>query len=239
MSVFDESGRPVNYLETLVGEGKKFQTPEDLAKGKWESDQYIESMKTELETARTELEARKRVEELLKEQRQNSNANGNTSVETHQPAAETQPKPFTQEDFDKRVREIAAERDVELRTANNVNSVSAKLVEIYGSEENAQKAVATRARELEVPVSVLQSIAAQSPKAFFAQLGVATAATTNGPTHGNVNAAAFSSGQVKAEDKYSYFQEVRKTNPALYKSVEFQTRMHETAARVGESFFDT
>jgi hypothetical protein len=238
MSVFDESGRPENYLETLVGEGKKFQTPEDLAKGKWESDQYISTMKQELEDAKAELAARKRVEELLKEQRQTSNPPA-ANVETHQPATDTA-KVFTAEDFDRRVREIADERDSQMRTANNVNSVSAKLIEIYGSQENAAKAVAQRARELEVPVATLQAVAAQSPKAFFAQLGVQDQVGTAGPTHGDINTAALGgSSKARPEDRYSWYQEVRKTNPTLYRSADFQMKMHEAAGRIGEGFFDT
>ena len=238
MSVFDETGRPENYLETLVGEGKKFKTPEELARGKWESDQYIENVKRELDEAKTELAARKRVEELLKEQRQTLTQPTPDPQGNNQPPVEAS-KPFTQEDFDKRVREIAAERDLELRTANNVNSVSEKLVELYGSEENAAKAVAQRARELEVPVSTLQAIAAQSPKAFFAQLGAAASAVSGGPTRGDINANALNSNRTPAEDKYSWYQEVRKTNPGLYRSAAFQNKMHEAAQRVGEAFFDT
>src|SRR6266700_391496 len=34
-----------DYFKELVGEGKKFKSPEDLARGKFESDQFIEILK--------------------------------------------------------------------------------------------------------------------------------------------------------------------------------------------------
>jgi hypothetical protein len=34
----------VNYLEELVGEGKKFKSVDDLARGKYEADQYINTV---------------------------------------------------------------------------------------------------------------------------------------------------------------------------------------------------
>src|SRR5882762_1576622 len=42
------------YLEQLVGEGKKFKTAEDLARGKAESDSFIEIMKARMDELRAD-----------------------------------------------------------------------------------------------------------------------------------------------------------------------------------------
>src|SRR4029450_8159059 len=54
-----------NYLEELVGEGKKFKTPEDLARGKAESDSFIERLQKELHGLRNELKSRLQLEEVV------------------------------------------------------------------------------------------------------------------------------------------------------------------------------
>src|SRR5260370_8426378 len=41
-----------NYLENLVGEGKKFKTAEELAKGKYISDNYILTLESQMDQLR-------------------------------------------------------------------------------------------------------------------------------------------------------------------------------------------
>src|SRR5437899_420797 len=62
---------PANYLNELVGEGRKFKDLEGLARGKHESDVYIKTlerqldqMKSDYTEARNELTARAKFEEL-------------------------------------------------------------------------------------------------------------------------------------------------------------------------------
>jgi hypothetical protein len=40
------------------------------------------------------------------------------------------------------------------------------------------------------------------------------------------------------EGTYQWYQDVRKTNPKLYKSPEFQLRMHNDAISKGDAFFN-
>lgn len=48
----------VDYVAELVGEGKKFREIKDLAKGKVESDRYIEVLTKKLDDAVKELNTR-------------------------------------------------------------------------------------------------------------------------------------------------------------------------------------
>ena len=50
------SENQTNVLETLVGDGKKFKTPEDLAKGKVEADAFIETLKNQIGLMKQEME---------------------------------------------------------------------------------------------------------------------------------------------------------------------------------------
>src|SRR5437773_6950457 len=44
-----------NYLEDLVGDGKKFKSPEELARGKFESDTYIKILEKRLDEYRDDI----------------------------------------------------------------------------------------------------------------------------------------------------------------------------------------
>lgn len=234
MSVFNADDTPAVFLTELVGEGKKFSDPEALAKGKWEADRAIEARNQELAELRAELDARTRIEDLLK------NVQPKTEpvvvppvVEANQPA-----KPAaTQEDLAELVKKAMDDERVNTRAAENVNAVSAKLIEVYGDETKANAVVKQRAAELGVSVEFLQSTAVQSPKAFFDLLGVDQKITSHRPTQGDVNPQAFgqNNGAVKP-GTYKFYEQMRKENPVQWQKL--QPQIHKEALEKGDSFFD-
>ena len=61
-----------DYLAELVGEGKKFKTDKDLARGKYEADLYVKTLERQLDELRNDhlklredYTARAKLEELL------------------------------------------------------------------------------------------------------------------------------------------------------------------------------
>lgn len=238
MSVFDSNNAdtPASYLEELVGEGKKFQDHEALAKGKWEADKFAEQLKTELAELRAEAEVAKRVEEALlsrQQTHQNSNQDALNGAEANQPA-----KPATQEEIQELVRKTLKAEEQGREVKNNVENVASKLIEIYGDETKANEVVKAKAKELNVPLTFLQGIAAQSPKAFFATTGLdAPAASSAGPTHGDVNSRAFGAVNATKPNTYKWYQELRKANPAAYRNKDTQMQMHSDAQQMGDAFF--
>lgn len=239
MSVFDDTSTLDNPLETLVGEGKKYATIEDLAKAYVNADQFIGQLKTENQDFRDQLNGRKTVEELLEEQRR-TNTTQQSQGNNQPPEKTEQPKPFTEEDLAARIKEEIQKTARENQVANNVNTVASRLIELYGSDAKANEVVKQKAQELGVSVEFLQGVAAQSPKAFFAQLGVdAGNPRPGGPTRGDVNPAAVSSGPRADESKYSWWQAQIKAEPKLRYDRTFTLRMHEAASKSGEAFFDT
>src|SRR5712672_125043 len=60
------------YLQELVGDGKKFKSPEDLARGKYEADSYIkilerrlDEMRDDYKKVRGEADTAKRLDDLI------------------------------------------------------------------------------------------------------------------------------------------------------------------------------
>lgn len=237
MSVFDaEDNTPANFLEALVGEGKKFSDPESLARGKWEADRTIEARNAELEQLRAKLDAIEIAERLKSTQNTPENKPVTPRAEENQPA---QPSALSQEDMAKLVRDqLKAERQEETVRAN-VERVARKLVEMYGDEDKANQIVKQKAVEMDVSVEFLQEVAAKSPKAFFSQLGISDSTTPPaGPTKSDVNPSAFSSNNQTAAKPgtYKFYEQIRKENPAQWAKI--QPQIHADALRLGEAFFD-
>lgn len=236
MDVFNTDERPSDYLEALVGEGKKFADAQALAKGKYEADVYIENLKAELDNLRAEAAAQKKIEELLA-QRQATNQEPSPAPEAHQPAREAG-KTLSEEDLVAKIRETLAAESSQNAIRSNVTAVAERLVAEYGDEDRANEVVRNKARELGVSVEFLQEVAAKSPKAFYAQLGLTSEPNRSAaPTKSDINPAALHSQNTVKEGTYSYYENMRKTNPALWSSARIQNEIHTKALEKGDAFF--
>lgn len=223
VNVFTEQ-TPPNALDALVGEGKKYQTVEDLAKAVEFGQQHIAQIEAE------NAQYRANIQEQIELQRQRTNA---------EPPAKPEQR-VDEVDLQTRIREALEQTDREKRVADNVNTVSKRLVEIYGDAKKANEVVAAKAEELGVSIQFLMDSAAQSPKAFYAQIGLADTQRNAPPLAGNVNPAALANmnpSRVGAPGTYAYYEEMRKTNPKIYNSPRVQLQMHKDAMEKGEAFF--
>src|SRR5688572_4833757 len=141
-----------SVLAELVGEGKKFATPEDLAKGKKESDAFIATLTRETKELRelvttlgTQTEQQKAQIDLLSKlngKPANDNGSGTSNGKTTEPPVKT----LTEED----VSNLMVRREQARQAAANVAAVDAVLLEKFGAE--AKKFVSDAAKELGISV---------------------------------------------------------------------------------------
>lgn len=228
LNVFAEPTPQASTLDMLVGEGRKYATPEDLAKSRIEADKYIQQLEAENAQFREGIQAR--IEQL------------------RQPPADVTPPSVSEPeqrapevDLDARIREAIEQTNRKERLSRNVNEVSAKLVEVYGTPEKANEVVKARAQELGVSLDFLMQSAAASPKAFYAQIGLDTTsrpapAVGTGAVNPSALSAANPQGGVKP-GTYKYYEQLRQTNPKLYNKPATQLQMHKDAMEQGEAFF--
>jgi len=245
-----------DYVTELVGEGKKFKDVSSLARGKAESDAYIEHLKREMDSMRQELNTRLTLEQFMDRVNQTrANSDGNRESGTNQAPVnreETRREPnedgannnntrtaVTQEDIER----IIEEREQKRIAARHVNEVKQKLQEAFGP--NYVSELDNRARELGVTRDHLNHLASTSPKAFFQLIGEmptrdanAGGALFGGTTQVNT-ASRIGGGQSTGEKTYSYYQKMRRDNPALYHSKEMVAERHRQAQKLGERFFDS
>lgn len=238
MAVFDNPDDVT--VDALVGEGKKFKTVDELARGKAEADRVIEARNQELANLREELGKREAIETVL-ERLNRTPQSAPPVVETQQAA--TTPS-FTDEDLDARIKEVTSRQEQARQTQVNVETVTNKLLEVYGDENKANIAIKQRADALGVSVEFLQDVAAKSPKAFFAQLGIDNVAPTPTPnsSSGNVNTEMLGGTRTGGPKPgtYEYFENIRRTQgPRAYFAPEVQTALMKAAfdaAARGEAF---
>jgi hypothetical protein len=236
------------FLEQLVGEGKRYANVEELAKAKVNADAFIEQLKTETGELREDLEKRMTLDDILKQKE-----SSNTPVEPVDPAppadaAEGKPAEVAQnvdeDDLNVKIREVMDRVSVERTADTNLTTVADRLVEDYGDAEKARTAVEARARELGLSTKNLMDTAATSPKAFYTIMGLQGSGpkSAGSGTKSDVLSTAAGSGSRKqgaSRESYADFQELRRSNPREYYSPKVQNRMLALYAEKGEAFLNS
>jgi hypothetical protein len=220
-------------FESLVGEGKKFQSPEDLAKGKMEADQFIEQLKQEQAELREELSKRLTSEEVLEKIRENNQQQGQSQGDNTSPQ-------LSEERLSELVKNTLESTRTEETKQNNVQSVDQQLVNQFG--DKAGEWLNTKSQELGVSIAFLQDVASTSPAAFFNTVGLnntnqqgkasVTTSTVNTETLGQVNTA----GQPQQGTK-KFFDQIKKENPRKYWTPEVQNQLFKARMELGEEKF--
>lgn len=232
------------YFDHLVGEGKKFKDPEELAKGKWESDNYITTLEKQLDTLRVELDKRETADEIADRIRSqladrtpsNSQANqrGGENGDDDDDLNKTN-KGFdglSKEDLIKLLDERLEQKDKLTKAQRNRQEVTKVLEERVGA--TAKKFLQDKAVELGVSLEYLQQQAEVSPKAFYNLVGLNQQSTQQrgfSPPSSSVNTATLDTGtQVRNN---AYYEKMFKENPKLRFDPKITVQMHKDAQRMG------
>jgi len=155
-----------NYLEELVGEGKKFSDPEKLARAKVESDRFIARLLAEQEEMRKALEKRNNEEEFLTKLEQITKPR---QPEIEEPTLGNQPtekSALTPADIERMLEEREAKKTAE----RNLETVVQKLEQAFGPDYRSR--VQNQASTLGVGTDFLTDIAAKNPQAFYKLMGL-------------------------------------------------------------------
>ncbi len=217
-------------IDQLVGQGKKFATIEDLATGKLHSDGHIETLTAELASLREDLNGRLNAQEILKELKE-IQLKSNES----QPVA-TLPV-LDEGKIAELVKSTVTDMDVEGRKTINRLAVSERLTKEWGGLEASKVMLSQKAAELGVTVEFLSGVVESSPNAFYQLVGLTGAKTVvqNTPGPGDVVNKGVGTGPDGSpdglvgatENDWSWWQNMRRTNPKQYHSGEMARRRHE------------
>ena len=228
-----------NPLEALVGEGKKYSTVEELAKGALHAQQHIKTLEEERAEART-------IEQLVQEldRRREQETPPTTPVAEPKPDADTPaPGKSQEEELESVVARLLAERESAQTATQNFEQSVTTLDKVYGTRDATNQAVAKRAAELGLSVAELRSQAERSPKAFLTLMGVGGQPNPAGSAPiapREVATPAFDSLNTTKQVQpgtQAYYRKMQRDDPKRYRSKAVQRQMMEDIERMGEAFF--
>lgn len=227
-----------NYLEELVGEGKKFKTAEELARGKAEADAFIERLTKEQEALRNELNTKLTLEQYIDKMAgtgqsitpppNEPNGNQGENIQGLKP-----------EDVERIIDQRVSQREAERIQNENLRTVKETLSQQLGpdfstklksigqnigmSEEDMTNMARTRPKALLALVSQVPQTQSQSPSTLF-----------TAPT----GTSGFRNENQPVDRTQKYYNNLKKSNPSEYWSPSVQNQLHKDALRLGEKFFD-
>ncbi len=222
-----------DYFAELVGENSKFKTPQDLARGKVESDLFIEQLKRENAEMRNDLNTRIKYEEFLDRVERAKLSNADDNQESREQAG--QQSAMNPEELEQLLERKLRERDARNSASQNLAIVQNKLRETLGP--NYAQRVREQAQSLGVTTEFLNNLAATQPRAFYRMLGIdAERPTTHSmsPPRSSVNSESFTGTKTKGK---SYYDEIRKKDSGLYFSPKIQNEIFNTIKEIGEEKF--
>lgn len=213
-------------LDQLVGQDKKFKTIEDLAKGKVESDAFIEQLKTEKAALLKDLEALDAkakqgatLDEIMKQLKERKSAPGSEGKDGNQPA-------LSDEELQKVILDtLQKKNESERKAGNKAKSETDLLTKFNGDKAKAEAFVKAKAEELGVSVESLNGIAETSPKAYAKMIGLdSVTGSTDRSVSGlnDKNTDALKTGVTRDSE---YYKNLKKTNRRTFWSPQTQQEL--------------
>jgi len=231
---------PQDYLSELVGDSKKFKTAEELARGKWESDQYIKTLllkhdqlKEDYLRVMEENKAKAKLEELIDQMK-----NDQQLSSSEQPTAKEVQKPeLDLSNIEELVSKKIREREAETKEGANFKVVMDKLKERYA--HNYANVLREQASFLGMSEDDVNSLARKSPQAFFRIMGLdeqPKGESFQAPPRSNQISSSFKPKEEKRT--WSYYQKLRKENPRAWLDPKTTDQFHKDYIALGKEFED-
>lgn len=230
-----------NYLVELVGEGKKFKTAEDLAKGKYEADLYVETIKRSNDELRAdylklreENMAKAKLEELIQ---QLDTLQKTTTTKTPVDAEVSRQAVIDP----KQVESLVDSRYEQIETLRkqdaNSSLIKSKLTERYGSNYSGH--VKSQIDSLGISEKRFNEMARTEPQVLIKALGLDTKPNVQdtAPPRNNRRSDNFAP-QGTEKRTWSYYQRMKKENPTRYYDPKTNVEIHNDAVALGEEFKD-
>lgn len=243
-SLFDPLDEPQldqskDYLSELVGEGKKFKTPADLAKGKWYADAQIEIQNKRMDQLRqdylnlkADYDARAKLEEYLDQLQTKPQ---NTPSNEQPPVNVSNAPAIKPEDIDARVEQRIREARTAEKAQQNFDTVMDKLKEQYAT--SWQNVLKEKTEELGLTAEEVDAMARRSPKLFFKTMDLDRPQQQQQFQTPPRSDTRFRP-QGEAKKTWSYYQELFKKDPKLYYDPKMTQEMVESHAKLGAEFED-
>ena len=225
-----------SILDALVGEGKKYASLEELAKGKAEADSFIDKLKDENSDLRKQAEEKTTIMDLMEafkslNQEQESNSESVTPLDDE----------VLQGKLEQMIKEREAKRTSEANRTEAMKLVSEKL---NGDEKAVDLFVQQKALQLGMEADKLWSLSEESPAGFAQIIGLESQPTQQVTPMAlpHQNTEAVSSGPSMEVDGFktkNWFDQQRREmgNKKFINDSTIQRRMIESREKLGDRFY--
>jgi hypothetical protein len=235
----------IDYVAALTKDGKEPDIKE-LAKGKYHADQHIAKIEREQEELRKELEKRLSWEELASKldkitakptevtSHQPSNAPNMARESNNENDKATIRDGLTPQQIEELVRQTVTKEESRKASAVNIQAVKQTLQKTLGA--NYESVLLQKVSQLGLDKQYVEEIAAKSPAAFYALIGVQPDNAPN-PTGGLPPRSSSNVVGKQSTKNEAYYENIRKTDPKTYFSPKIQNEMFQMAKQMGADFY--
>lgn len=226
------------FLETLVGDGKKYKTVEELAKAYFNADKHIVELREDLDTIKQDREA---FHEVINELRKTPAKSAPAPTPTTPAVAPN----VSEEDLAKRVESTISAMEARKTFESNTESTLSKLTEVYGSRDNALLAVKKIVSASPAMKEILDKLGGTDPDAAVAFINARSpleGPRTNTPGVGNGNLDKPVIETPHGIVTWSQARDLRKKDPKRYNSPDFKQALERSYAhfqKQQKDFFQT
>ena len=218
-----------DYFAELVGEGKKFKDPKELAKGKVESDRFIDQIIKEKDAMRKELDAKLTTEELLEKIQQTQSERNESNNQKTNVTKET-----TEVDVSKLVDDKLRERELVQQANHNEVQVLNALQQTLGPDFKTK--VNRRTLELGLDANYVKSLMRQQPNVALALFNVPVIKEVfTTPPETRINTTSQFTREIKKD--FAFYEKLRASDPRTYWSPKIQSEIFKQASEMGDSFY--
>lgn len=225
----NDSGTADDPVALLVGEGKKFKTIQDMARGKLASDEHIQRLEIENKALKEVAEGSgtavlDRVSELL------AKVNGQSA--TTQVSNQSKPESLTEE----QVRAILHREQERSKVDGNISKFNEVVTKTFG--EKAEETMRSKIASLGISGETFNRIVAENPESAMNLVGLKPVGNVaSGASQGTVNTAALLGNQDTSRKNHAYYQKLRKELGADFFKPEIQSEMISERKRQGSEFY--
>jgi len=242
MSAFDTNAptdpNPIteNFLDNLVGDGKKFVDPEALAKGKYEADVHVTNLERQLAEMREDLDQGAKITELMELVREQNKPAPKDQDKSPVVPGDTSSGQMTEDELKSLIEQHVSERDKQTSATQNITNAEKALGDKFG--EAAGRVLAAKAAEVGMSVDDMKAIAGSNLKAFYRLMGLESVSQPD--SGGLLGSAQRSEGDAPKDPNirnFKYYQTMRKEQRAHYYSPKVQAQMMKDREAMGAEGF--
>ena len=239
------SDQEPDYLELLVGDGKKYNDEKNLAKGYANLQAHNQKILEEKQEIQRKLDAiqsqSKTVEDVLAALGKKPSGDNLDSDDLGGQGGGNSNQALSKEDILSIVTSALDQRSEEARKDDQVKRIKEtqretwdKLSGVYGDKAKAKAAVAMYVGDDSEKRKLVQNLGSFDPATLVEMMKAAVP-----PNGENIDFGLGDDGNQNPQEElpapknlftYAQAEEVRKKNPGLYKSRDFQLRLHKSAA---------